>query len=312
VAFTVRLARDFGVPDGGVAQPLLYYSDNDVLRELPARVTAVGGRSQTFLVEPLDKVTPGTVLVIRADAPSCALAEPLFAPYQVTEARAAPSELGTLQVALARSSLPVGTRAGSCGETLDVAYADLTLQVAASAEPFRDVLDFQWIVDGAPYDGFVSSIPYGISQPRFDNNGHSELGRGVERVWAPCQAIARSDALISAVTPGEHRVSLRGTLRSGATVETPEVMFRLACDGAAATAADAGSSIRDAATTATTTVTDGGTATPSGTAVPDFDVGFDAGSPGCSMGHSPRSRTAFWLLALTVLGYGLLQRRHRS
>lgn len=308
VAFTFRPPRDFGVPDGGVAAPHLYRVDGDVRSEVPVQVTPLGGAGRAVLIEPVDKLPPGTKLVLEADAPSCAPTSKLAASYVVTEAAALPASLGTLQFALARGPLRVGTRAGSCSEELDVTYADLTLQLAPAAQPLGDVLDYQWMVDGAPYDGFVRSIQYGIGAPRFDMNGHSQLGRGIERVWATCQPNGRSDALISAVAPGEHRVSLRGTLRTGATVETPEVTFQLACDGGAPTVADAGSPGHDAATTATTTVPQSSTAAPA-VAV---DSGVDAGSDGCSMGHSPRSRAAVWLLALTVLGYGLAQRRRRS
>lgn len=308
VAFTFRPPRDFVVPDGGVAAPHLYRVDGDVRSEVAVLLTPLGGAGRAVVVEPIDKLPLGTKLVLEADAPICAPTSRLVTSYLVTEAAALPASLGTLQSTLGRGLLRVGTRAGSCSEELDVSYADLTLQLAPGAQPLGDVLDYQWMVDGAPYDGFVRGIPYGIGAPRFDTNGHSELGRGTERVWAPCQATARSDALISAVAPGEHRVSLRGTLRSGATAETPEVTFRLACDGAATSTGDAGSPSQDAATTATTAVPQSSTAAPSGATVPDLDSGSD----GCSMGHSPRSRAAFWLLALTVLGYGLAQRRRRS
>jgi hypothetical protein len=308
--FTFRPDREqYDQNDAGRPTPHLYRIEGDARSEIPLELTALAGYPPSFTVKPASALPAGSKLVLEADAPTCRPEARLEATFTVTEAAPAPTSLGTLKFALQRGLLEVGTRAGSCSETLDVAYADLTLELAAGALPFRSVLAYQWLVDGAPYDGFFHVLPHGD-----EGNGRSELGRGVERVYALCEpaASSRPESLLSRTAPGEHRVSLRGVLRGGATVETPEVHLELKCDGPApvSSGADAGNK----PVTVRAADLGGSTDTTTATAPRPAEQAPEphASANGCSIVHQARSHAMPWWLGFAALGCTLIARRKRA
>lgn len=237
--FTLHQASLSSNDDAGVPMPRLSRLDGDVRTEVPFTLTRVVDVSVsyevTFELKPSVELAPSTKLLLELEGPSCEPTKKLEARFTIVDAAQTPAALGALRVAQRRARLEVATRAGSCSVERDVAYADLTVELAPSALPFAEVLAYEWVVDGAKYTGFSSSL--------FPAPDDVPLPRGTERVYAPCE---KDEHLIDDLTSGTHRVFLRGKLRSGATVATPEVSFELRCDAgdrapdASIGAADAG------------------------------------------------------------------------
>lgn len=240
VVFTLRPGSLADDKDAGVLMPRLSKLEGDVRSAVPFTLTRVVDVSVSYEVKfelkPSIELAPSTKLLLELEAPSCEPTNKLEAQFTVVEAAPNPTALGALRVTHQQAQLEVATRAGSCSVEKKVAYADLTVELAPSALPLAEVLTYEWLVDGSPYAGFSSSL---LPLP-----GDVPLPRGTERVYAPC--LPHAD-LIDALALGTHRAVLRGKLRSGVTVATPEVSFELRCDSspslpdASIAAADAGS-----------------------------------------------------------------------
>ena len=205
--------------DAGVVLPRLYRLDGDLRSEVPLALSPLTTPFSARELAPMGALAPGTKLLLESGAPSCDPTATLAANFTVTESAPAPLALGTLRVTLGRAQpLQVATLRGSCDEELDAAYADLTLELVSEAQLFSDVLDYEWVVDGAVYLGFSSSLRAAPSElPR----------RGTQRVYAPCEP---HEHLVNSLALGSHRALVRGKLRGVGTVATPEVSFELRCD----------------------------------------------------------------------------------
>lgn len=166
-----------------------------------------------------DMPAPGTTIVLEAAAPpTCTppqIVMPLRAEFTITAPSPVPDSLGQLSAAVKHQRLQVATRAGSCSVEVEAAYADLKLALADNAKPFVDVIDYELLLDGAPFPAFSDSLV-----------GSKTLPRGEERVYTPCDG---DEHLIDPIAPGMHRAKFRGTLPDGSTVESGETQFELWC-----------------------------------------------------------------------------------
>lgn len=137
-------------------------------------------------------------------------------------AAALPTDLGTLVASDHRiAAFEVETVSGSCSSPIDGDQVLIDLSRSASAEPWRDVLMFETLVDGAPWSPQnalnVANAP-----------GTSWRGRGADRVYTTCYAADPSAN--AGTTAGAHEVTMRATLPGGTTAWTASVPVELSCN----------------------------------------------------------------------------------
>jgi hypothetical protein len=138
----------------------------------------------------------------------------------------------------------VGVSSGSCFGYVDAGYADLHLVPAVGVAALDNVLRYALVVDG---------VEVARSQRAGDRLNGSSGSALVEdaRVFAVCRrpgerevrtpprpappgsprTAFRPGPEYNALSLGEHRAKLTGTLPSGTVLETEEVTFALNCDG---------------------------------------------------------------------------------
>jgi hypothetical protein len=221
---TFRAAQDQRESSGArsLATPHLFRLDGTARTELALQSAPVDDDPFSFVLTPTAALAPGDRLVFEADQSPCS-ADILSATFTLTPVAPAPAMLGVLNVKLARQWLEIATSAGTCTTDVDAASADLSVSLSAAAEPFKDVVSYQLVLDDQP-----------------DVGASVGLDRGAARVYAPCGS---DPGLADSTSTGPHRAFMRATMGDGTRVATAEVAFTLDCSGAApasSTGVDAG------------------------------------------------------------------------
>ncbi len=188
---------------------------------LPLTATLVEGG--TYLVVPDAPLEAGVTYTI-VEAPDCHGDTPR-ATFTVGPAAPLPTQLGALRITPeAQGVVSLETSGGQCGVETVVARARVELQFAADAEPWRDVLHLETLVDARawrPRSSIVSVLAPGASW----------LGRGVDRVYTVCASPAFGDPSYPALHPGSHQVMMRASLPSTAlSLTTEPATFTLRCE----------------------------------------------------------------------------------
>jgi len=275
-----------GGPDAGAASVRIFRLDGDVQTPLDFEM-----RSQFFTTSgwpdavftPRAPLAAGTRLVLEVAAPSCLPGGPMLrTEYRVTEARAAPSTLGAVEVTPAGRAVFVVPAGGLCESAVDGAYVDVSVRLADDAVPFENVTSQSLLVDGARFFD-VAVFNAGVVVP------------GVRRVFAICRSNVPFEQHSGGISVGRHRVRVRGTLINGATVDSDEVEIELDCRGPIPTMVD---STIDAGSLAI--VRDAGTGR--------------SNSEGCAAagGVVGRDGSSSWAICALFLVAALIVRRRRA
>ncbi|UQA62233.1 hypothetical protein [Polyangium aurulentum] len=193
--------------------------------EVPVQATATVREDGLYLIAPAAPLLPDADYALRAGQ-FCSLAPPepwpTTATLHTTSAAPLPTTLGKLSVyAVKQGPLNVGTVSGGCIATITAASARIELGLAADAAPWRNVLMYQTIVDGVPWQG--SSGPSDFSL------GGSWQGRGKDLVYTACENSGEPFGVVG-LSPGTHSVKMLATLPgSDVALETEELSFELTC-----------------------------------------------------------------------------------
>lgn len=208
--------------DAGVVLPHMYRLEGSTKVVVPFESESDGARG--MWLTPVVTQPIGAQLVVETDASSCSLDVPLSATYSITEARALPNTLGTVQATVKRALLPIAVGLGACSETADVSYADLIISLGDQAQPFAAVFRYQLYVDEQPHATFIDNS---VSSHR--------LPQGTDRVYAQCADIDAGPRGTVSVTPGVHTVHFRAQIGDEPALESERVSINLACEGTAPT-----------------------------------------------------------------------------
>ncbi|HEY6879209.1 MAG TPA: hypothetical protein VI299_14385 [Polyangiales bacterium] len=273
-------------PDGGGVSPRLFRVEGEAKISLPLNISAQPGGS-SWLISPVEPQPVGAQLLLEADTSSPCDREPFARKFTVGDAHPLPTELGTLQVELARELLAVPMSQPDCWPIpvgVDASYAKLTLQLSDVAKPFERFWSHTLIVDGAPHARFGSGLI-----------GGSQLPPGQDLLYTVCEDSGASV---------RHRVRMQSTLVDGTTLSTPELEVELRCDGTPPQWPDG--SVPHARSDGSTTIADAGVPPArSDGSTKTADAGMESpasNADGCALAE--RTDGA-WLLALALL----LQRR---
>ncbi|HEX6240124.1 MAG TPA: hypothetical protein VFZ61_04500 [Polyangiales bacterium] len=217
--------------DGAVGHPELYRVRGTERENIPLRVE-YSQAALAYRLTPQAVLQPGERLVLTAEGSHCDKDAGLEAAFEITAKAALPASLGTLELESARASIQVATWAGSCSLLVDAFYVDLRLTASPGASELENVIDYQLMLDGRPYEFYASLA-----------GGKAGLARWQERVYLPCTPVAQQ---IASTPTGRHTAFMRGVLPNGEHIETPEVSFELRCPEAAPADAGAGDAESDA------------------------------------------------------------------
>jgi len=292
--------------------------------EVPVEVVVLGaGRHEIAVLEPLAPDAEHT-LILGSVCFGTGLADdgaPQFTLKTAGESPLPGADLGELIAGEPmRGDLELASINGGCSEPIDSAYVEVAMTLAAAVGPWKDVLVFETRVDGelwAP-SGFLPLAP---------PEGESWLGRGVDRVYATCEA--GEGVVDPSLSPGAHLVEMRARIPGTDIVLTSsEVEVLLSCAESGSTGGDAGSTAGTSTDTSTdtsagastgdgeTTQTAAPTGGPTG---PDGDASTTAADDtggesdpdkGCSC-RAPADDPATPTLAVVLLA-GLARRRGRA
>lgn len=175
--------------------------------------------SPRYAIRPSTPLVPGTTLSLEVTGPCPPPEETskLVGSWTITAPIPMPSALGTLTVVTGSSPTAgqIGGGAG-CDESFPAAYADISLEVDTSAEPWTDAMVFETLVNGEVYRPYVSLVTWRQAD-RGEGFGGSWRGRGVDRVFYSCDDLA------------PRVISMRGILPDGTVLETPGVEVALEC-----------------------------------------------------------------------------------
>jgi hypothetical protein len=206
--------------DGGVVLPRLTRTFAGAVIDVPFDATALpDGRLQ---LTPREVQPSGASIVLETSELSpCFLDKLLSEAYRITPAQPLPSTLGTLkgEVGRARRRLP-----GPCdGEMVDVGFADLSVQLDASALPFASLFIYALEVDGQTVSTELPQYPkvkpWALQGGPVTILGVCGAPRGERRSYHPGD-----------VGPGTHRVRIQATL-DNQVYWTPAMELELPCGG---------------------------------------------------------------------------------
>lgn len=170
----------------------------------------------------LDQAEPGTTL--RVERTDACTGETTTTHITLTDSVKTPQRLGELEVETHVGPLDLWTSSGSCTAPTLATYADVRVDLSTEAEAYAQVLRYRLWVDD---DYFASDDWVGDWGPNRGIGGGG-LGRGVERVYAVCDA-SNEDALGKGVTPGTHTIQMRALLPDGGVVASEERALDLGC-----------------------------------------------------------------------------------
>lgn len=213
----------------------------------PLAFAATRINDHVFHLVPDAPLVEGTSYIL-TDSTPCTSSSGVPSP-RVTFTVGPTAPLPTTLGALAITDLPVRTEAiasdgGSCTlqAVADTVAVSINYVAVADAAPWRDVLHFETLVDGRPWNA-RSNILQSIAP------GASWAGRGVDRLYTVCRIedpFGQSE--VFELAEGAHAVQMRATLPGtnlSLATDTPTVS--LACpppsDGDAGVGADAGDPI---------------------------------------------------------------------
>ena len=181
------------------------------------------GMTGSYLLIPDQMLAAGTSYMLD-DGNMCSFNQQNTQPmstFTVAAAAAMPTELGSLTLSAGNvAPMDVFTSSGSCFTEITASSAIVTLELSASALPWRDALFFETLVDGQ-----VWSLGNPLSPTPPGENGK---GRGIELLWRRCHT---DDPLAAnGVSEGMHTVAMRVTLPgSTLSLTTAPVTFELTC-----------------------------------------------------------------------------------
>ncbi|MEO1273706.1 MAG: hypothetical protein AAFX99_36985, partial [Myxococcota bacterium] len=145
-------------------------------------------------------VTPNTSAESDCDGPM----SPVASTFTVEAEAPLPESLGTAcWHAVGSGPLSVAEET-ACSHQPDARWIDIGLELDPTAQPWTDLWVYEVLVDGEPWAAadFSGALPY--------PTGSSWIGRGLDRVFAICDAHPHSDA--SFLVPGTYEVSWRAAL----------------------------------------------------------------------------------------------------
>ena len=206
--------------DGKVSDPSKVSLKTAAGDEIPITGTPIPNGDWVFAID--QALVAGTTYVL-TDLNLCA-GDQLgpTATFTADVAAPLPTDLGTLVASDHRiAAFEVGTSSGSCSASIDGDQVLIDLVASATAEPWRDVLMVETLVDGGPWRPQTS---INFSQPP----GTSWRGRGADRVYTTC--FANDPSAFTGTTEGAHEVTMRATLPGGTTAWTASVPIELSCN----------------------------------------------------------------------------------
>jgi MYXO-CTERM domain-containing protein len=188
----------------------------------PLPFTATARADGTFLITPSDALAEGGYHL--SDTNQCLGGGGPISTFTLGPAAPLPMQLGTLGARdIQRGSLEVVTSKGSCNEVIDAAYVDISIRLAADAQPWAEALQYETLVDGKPYRAANDAgqlIPLGASW----------IGRGSDRILTRCDSAA-PDGTFSGVEPGTHEIAMRATLPGTQVMLTsPSIVVDIQCN----------------------------------------------------------------------------------
>jgi hypothetical protein len=121
------------------------------------------------------------------------------------------------------AEIPVATASGSCSTTVEATIAQITLDVSASAEPWKDLLLYETLVDDKPW---VNQVSINVRT----DPGESWLGRGTDLLYRVCKP--NPDAIFQGLAEGGHNVRFRASLpgvTNQTSLATPAAPIEIMC-----------------------------------------------------------------------------------
>ena len=212
--------RPVGDLSGKVSDPSRVSLKTAAGVEVPITGTPLPNGDWVFAID--EPLVAGTTYVLR-DLNVCDIDQlGPTATFTAEVAAPLPADLGALVASDHRiAAFEVGTASGSCSTSIDGDQVLIDLVPSATAEPWRDVLMIETLVDGTPWRPQTS---INISHPP----GTSWRGRGADRVYTTC--LATDPSAFTGTTVGAHEVTMRATLPGGATAWTASVPVELSCN----------------------------------------------------------------------------------
>jgi hypothetical protein len=200
----------------------LYQLENGQRREIESElIAAVDGLRR---VRPKQPVAEGSVLMLEAEEPTCAVAAVTAAMVTVGAPTPAPTQLGKLQTGETHDStiMNLPTNRGSCRADFAVASVQIKLTLDPAAQPFLDSMRHALVVDGVKRKQPAEPPPIRNWYP---------LGGELENVlYTLCKD--PSDSWTADVPAGTHRVQWLATLPDGSELRSDEISIELQCRSA--------------------------------------------------------------------------------
>lgn len=190
--------------------------DGDVEVAVPVTIQKVDyGQFPAWEIVPEQALTPGASHELRTE-PYCGQTEGLTVSFDTGPEASLPNSLGTL-VADSGATGTVAVSSSSCTSDAAVYKVPVRVELSAAAEPWKDALIYETLVDGEPWrpkHGAIEAYP----------PGESWEGRGVDLLYSTC------DDEWPVLEPGEHTVQMTATL-PGTELElsTNEVTVDIDC-----------------------------------------------------------------------------------
>lgn len=174
--------------------------------------------AQRYLVVPKARLVDGKRYVI-ADATTC-IGQARTATFTAGPAAPLPTSLGEIRVSASAMATLAVAHDASCSFEVEANRAELEIALSAEAMPWRDVLQFETLADGASWSAKTSLVP-------------RPTNRGTDVVYRTCAAVKAENQegfARSGLDAGRHQVAFRATIAgTGVRMLASPVPVSLAC-----------------------------------------------------------------------------------
>lgn len=186
-------------------------------------LTAVAQPNGDFVLVPDAPLVAGETYTLE-DGTLCN-GDSMHATFTAGPSAPLPSSLGTVRLIGHGmfAELDVATASGSCSTKVEATIAQVTLDRSASAEPWKDLLLYETLVDDKPW---VNQASINVRT----DPGESWLGRGADLLYRVCAP--NPDALFPGLSVGGHVVRFRASLpgvTNQTSLATPAEAIEIMC-----------------------------------------------------------------------------------
>jgi hypothetical protein len=218
--------------DGGAAEPRLRVFLESTEGDTELSLSSSELERRGFRLTPED-VAAGSVLRVE-HTDTCSGQVDVYQ-VEVTASSTTPETLGTLEHSVQSGYLHIEDYSSSCSHAYYARQVDVELNPDPALSAFADAVGYSVLVDGKPFSSREAIYQEDDAiTPRTFASG--PLGAGIERVFALCDdgnglwpEDTDGDIEGQGVTPGVHRVQMRGVLPDGTEILSEEIEVDLSC-----------------------------------------------------------------------------------